>query len=25
VTFVLATRPDLIEQPQRAAPQGGLS
>jgi cobalt/nickel transport system permease protein len=25
VTFVLTTRPDLIEQPQRVAPQGGLS
>jgi cobalt/nickel transport system permease protein len=24
VTFILATRPDLIEQPQPAAPQGGL-
>jgi len=23
VTFVLATRPDLIEEPQRVAPQGG--
>ena len=25
VTFVLATRPDLIEQPRRAAVQGGLN
>jgi ABC-type Co2+ transport system permease subunit len=25
LTFVLAARPDLIEQPQRAVPQGGLS
>ena len=25
VTFVLTTRPDLIEQPRRVVPQGGLS
>jgi len=25
VAFVLSTRPDLIEEPQRTAPQGGLS
>ncbi len=25
VTFVLTTRPDLVEQPRRVAPEGGLS